>query len=134
MSEEKPRPVSPINGVPLPPGRANWKAGEEARELGRKGGKKSVEVRRQRKTLKEDLLRLLREEVPGKNGQSRPAQEAITTALLKQAMSGNIKAFEVIRDTIGEKQAETVTIISPDYSALNEAFDSLRKPLEGGQT
>lgn len=30
----------------------------------------------------------------------------MSVALLKKATSGDIKAYEVIRDTIGEKQAE----------------------------
>ena len=129
---DKPRPVSPINGVPLPQGNV-WKAGEEAREAGRKGGKRSVQVRRERKTLREELLRLLQEKVSGKNGQSRPAQEAISTAIVKQAMSGNIRAYEVIRDTIGEKPIENVKIISPDYSTLNSAFERLKTAVEDGQ-
>lgn len=33
-------------------------------------------------------------------------QEKMSVALLKKATSGDIKAYEVIRDTIGEKQAE----------------------------
>lgn len=126
---DKPRPVSPVNGQPLPVGRT-WKTSEEAREAGRKGGKKSVQVRRERKTLREELLKLLMEEVPGKNGTSRPAQEAISTALMKQAISGNIKAFEVIRDTIGEKPVENVNVITPDYTALNEAFSGLKNGIE----
>lgn len=129
MSENKPRPVSPINGQPLPVGKA-WKTSEEAREAGKKGGKRSGQVRRERRTLREELLKLLQEKVPGKNGQSRPAQEAISTALMKQAMNGNIRAFEIIRDTIGEKPVENVNVISPDYSALEEAFSGLRKGRE----
>lgn len=125
------RPVSPINGQPLPIGRT-WKTSEEASEAGKKGGKRSGQVRRERRTLREELLKLLQEKVPGKNGQSRPAQEAISTAIVKQAMSGNIRAYEVIRDTIGEKPIENVKIISPDYSTLNSAFERLKTAVEGG--
>lgn len=77
---------------------------EKAREIGKIGGRKSVEVRRARKTLKEELLLLLSED---------KVQESITLALLKEALKGNnsgsvTKAFEVIRDTIGEKPVEEI--------------------------
>lgn len=75
---------------------------EEAREIGRKGGIASVKSRRERKTLKEELLLLL---------ESEDIQNKISLALIQRAMvpdnMGN-KAFEVIRDTIGEKQADKV--------------------------
>ena len=33
-------------------------------------------------------------------------QQNITLALIKQALEGNTKAFEVIRDTVGEKPVD----------------------------
>ena len=72
---------------------------KEARERGRKGGLASVESRRKRKTLKEELLLMLSE------GET---QKSVTIALIEKAMSGDTKAFEVIRDTIGEKPADKV--------------------------
>ena len=72
---------------------------EEARERGRKGGLASGEARRKRKTLKEELLLMLSE------GET---QKSVTLALIEKAMSGDTKAFEVIRDTIGEKLADKV--------------------------
>ena len=128
---EKARPVSPRNGVPLPEGR-RFTAGDVARDAGRKGGLVAGAKKRERKTLREELLRLLEEKVPGKDGSERPAQEAISTALMKQAMKGNIRAYEIIRDTIGEKPVENVNVISPDYSALNEAFSDLKRGIEDG--
>ena len=72
---------------------------EEARERGRKGGLASGEARRKRKTLKEELLLMLSE------GET---QRSVTLALIEKAMSGDTKAFEVIRDTIGEKPVDKV--------------------------
>lgn len=72
---------------------------EEARERGRKGGLASGEARRKRKTLKEELLLMLSE------GET---QKSVTLALIEKAMSGDTKAFEVIRDTIGERPVEKV--------------------------
>lgn len=70
---------------------------EKAREIQKAGGKASVRARRARKTLKEELLLLLKQ---------GDIQEDMCLTLLAQAKRGNIKAFEVIRDTIGEKPVD----------------------------
>jgi hypothetical protein len=75
------------------------------------GGKASVEARRKRKTLKEELLLLL---------ESGDTQESVTLALIEKAMSGDTKAFEVIRDTIGEKPVEKVVISEIDTDVIDE--------------
>ena len=72
---------------------------EEAREIGRKGGIASGEARRKRKTLREELLLLL---------EKGDTQERISLALLQKAMQGDTKAFEVLRDTVGEKPIDKV--------------------------
>lgn len=72
---------------------------EEARERGKKGGIKSGEVRRERKTLKDELLLILA---------TGNTQNKVSLAIIKKALSGDTKAFEVIRDTIGEKAVEKV--------------------------
>jgi len=77
---------------------------EEAKERGRKGGLASGEARRKRKTLKEELLLMLSD---------GDIQEKISIALINEAINGNnagsvTKAFEVIRDTIGERPVEKV--------------------------
>lgn len=120
------RPVSPVNGQPVPDGNPPWEPGEKAREIGRKGGKRSAEVRAARKTLREELLALLSEQITDKNsGKKVAAQEAMSTALIRQAVQGNTKAYEIIRDTIGEKPMETVSITAVDFSALDTAFDRM---------
>ena len=72
---------------------------EEQRAIASAGGKASGEARRKRKTLKEELLLMLSE------GET---QQSVTLALIEKAMSGDTKAFEVIRDTIGERPVEKV--------------------------
>lgn len=66
----------------------------EARERGKNGGKASGEARREKKLLKDSLLLLL---------ETGRGQELMCTALLEKAKTGDTKAFEVIRDTIGQK-------------------------------
>lgn len=113
------RPVSPINGVPLPVGR-RFEPGEEQRERSRVAGKRSGEVRAARKTLREELLGLLSESIKDSNGKEAPAQVAMSVALLKQALRGNTKAYEIIRDTIGEKPVEKVMIAEVDQDVIAE--------------
>ena len=84
---------------------------EEARERGRKGGLASGEARRKRKTLKEELLLIL------SDGET---QQSVTIALIEKAMSGDTKAFEVIRDTIGEKPVDKVMIADVEPSVIAE--------------
>ena len=117
---EKERPKSPVNGQPMPEGHPPFKAGEEARENGRKGGIKSGETRRARKTLREELSDLLTENITDKNGRVMPTQKAISASMIKQALSGNTKAFELIRDTIGEKPIDKVMISEVDQDTINE--------------
>ncbi len=80
---------------------------EEAREIGRKGGIASGKARRERKTLREELLLLL---------EKGDTQEKISLAMIKEALDGNTKAFEVIRDTIGEKPVDKTADVTRDIT------------------
>lgn len=64
-----------------------------------KGGIKSGQARAARKSLKEELLLLL---------EQGDTQQKISLALLQKAIDGDTKAFEVLRDTIGEKPVDKV--------------------------
>lgn len=76
----------------------------EAREKGSAGGKKSGEVRREKRKLRELLEMMLQQPVEAGDGSTNA--EAMTVALLKKALSGDTRAYEIIRDTIGEKPVE----------------------------
>lgn len=66
----------------------------EAREKGKKGGKASAKKRAEKRLLKDELLILLDE------GDTR---KKLSVALINKALSGDTKAYEIIRDTIGQK-------------------------------
>lgn len=72
---------------------------KEQREIARKGGLASAKARQERKSLREELLALLSQ---------GDTQERISLALLSKAESGDTKAFEVIRDTVGEKPIDKI--------------------------
>lgn len=103
---------------------------EEAKARGSVGGKKSGEVRRQRKQFKESLEMLLQMRVPEKTANNLKkllpklkdkdlnCQNAILVSLMKAAMNGNVKAVELIRDTIGEKPINISQITGADGSPL----------------
>ena len=89
----------------------NERTESEKRAIASAGGKASGEARRKRKTLKEELLLMLSE------GET---QQSVTLALIEKAMSGDTKAFEVIRDTIGEKPVDKVMIADVEPSVIAE--------------
>jgi len=90
---------------------------EKAREIGRKGGIASGEAKRARKTLREELLALLSE---------GDVQKSIGLALVREAQLGNnsgsvARAFETIRDTVGEKPTESMVLTAN----VNTPYDEL---------
>lgn len=56
-------------------------------------------------------------------------QEGIAAAIVKQALDGNVRAFESIRDTIGQKPVENLTINTPDTTVMDE----IRKRMVGDE-
>lgn len=85
------------------PGNLKTPTTSEARERGRKGGKASGEARRKRKALREQLEILLAAKHDGVE-----CGQAVALALIEKALSGDVRAFEVIRDTIGEKPTDKI--------------------------
>lgn len=77
---------------------------EEARERGRKGGIASAKARAEKKQLKE-LLELALSQ-PSEIGEGEDNYTAITVSLIQRAIQGDTKAYEVIRDTLGQKPTE----------------------------
>lgn len=90
---------------------------EEARRNGRKGGIKSGKIRREKKLLKELLEDVLF--APTKTGN---LAIDITNALVKKAKKGNVKAYELIRDTLGQKPVENLKIENPQATKVLESI------------
>lgn len=91
----------------------------EARELGRKGGIASGKKRKEQKLLKDTLLELLT--LPATKSTPKDisdaaalselksgltVQEEIAVALVKKAKNGDLRAIELLRDTIGQKPVD----------------------------
>lgn len=90
---------------------------DEVRKISSKGGKRSGESRRKRKQLREELLALL---------STGNTQKNISLALIDQALNGNVKAFETIRDTIGEKPVEKVVMSEVDPNVISEVEEMVK--------
>lgn len=93
-------------------------------------GKKSGEVRRKRKLLKDLFESLLNTSITDEamkkelkdNGFKDEEQNYNTllgVSMLTEAMKGNTKAFELIRDTIGEKPKEKISFEVNDEISKN---------------
>lgn len=75
------------------------------------------------------MLLLLNEQLKDKDGKTteKTTQDAIIAGLVKRAVSGDTRAFEIIRDTIGEKPIERVANVTPE----REVVDGVEKALFG---
>lgn len=87
---------------------------KRARELQEKAAQKQRENIAKRKTLKEELLLLLSQ---------NNTQEKMSLSLITKALNGDTKAFEIIRDTIGEKPVEKVQANVFNYEESLKAVD-----------
>lgn len=85
-------------------------------EAGKLGGKASGESKRRMKTFKEELQQLLQMEITNKNGEKISTQQNINSALIVKAAKGDVRAYEVIRDTLGQrpKDEKEVVVMSGD--------------------
>jgi len=89
-------------------------------EEAKKGAKKSAEVRRAKRDLRQALETLLESDIKGKNGEVKSGAEAIAIAQFQKALKGDTRAFEVIRDTSGQKPVEKVEQVNIDGEYLDK--------------
>lgn len=118
---------------------------DEQKELASKGGKKSGEVRKAKKTFKEIAEQLLNcdapENIKKKIKQVAPdlsdAQIDVRLAIMQKqiikALNGDNKSFELVRDTVGEKPIEKHELVTPAqkeqvHELLDGALFNEQKP------
>ena len=82
------------------------KGTEKAKEISRMGGEATAETYARRKTFKESITVLLNQKC--EDGQTM--QEKIVAAMANKAMDGCVGAFEALRDTVGEKPTDQVSV------------------------
>lgn len=82
------------------------KGTKQAKEVSKMGSDASAETYARRKTFKESITILLNQK--DENGVSM--QEKIVAAMADKAMDGCVGAFEALRDTVGEKPTDQVSL------------------------
>lgn len=113
--------------------KTRFKTGSEQVEIARLGGFASGEAKRKRKTIREELEFLLAKQLKNNKGEDISTREAISTALIGQAIKGNVKAFIAIRDTIGEKPTEKTQTELTLTQALVEFVDGKSDDKDSGE-
>lgn len=110
--------TNPQNLIPQ-----NKRTPEERSRIASMGGKARGEQKKRQKSFREALETLLGNEIVDKNGNTVDILTAICTKQVEKASKGDTKAFEVIRDTIGQKPVEKVEISDIDRNIAQEIDD-----------
>ena len=113
--------------------KTRFKTGSEQVEIARLGGFASGKAKRERKTIREELEFLLAKQLKNNKGEDISTREAISTAMIGQAIKGNVKAFIAIRDTIGEKPTEKTQTELTLTQALVEFVDGKSDDKNSGE-
>ena len=93
---------------------------KEARKRGKAGGIASGKARRKKKLLKECLDELLEKEWENRQGEKMSGAEAISVAVFKKALAGDMKAYEIVRDTAGQKPVDKFVMAEVDATTISE--------------
>lgn len=110
----------------------NKRSKEEAKRLGKKGGIASGKARREKKTLRQCLEILLERTLKDKKGIEMTGAEAVSLKVFEKALKGDIRAFEVLRDTAGQKPVEKVQMktdinIAESAERLSNIFEQIKE-------
>ena len=102
-----------------------------AREMQKKSIKKRSENIKKRKLLRECLEELLKMVFETEDG-TMSGSELAASALAKKAFAGDVKAFETLRDTVGEKPIENVQMktdinIAESAERLSNIFEQIKE-------
>lgn len=103
-----------------------FKSGEEAAENGRKGGIASGEAKRKKRDIRRALEALLEKDYFVEEYGTLSGAEAIAVRQMERALDGDTKAFEVVRDTVGQKPVDKVMIADVDQSVIDEVENMVR--------
>ena len=112
---------------------------EEAREISRKGGQASGVARRAKKSMKQSMELMLNmtlkngnqvnleeiETFSGIKGKNVTVQDQMVYKLMLKALKGDKKAFELIRDTVGQKPVQ-----ARDSEQMQEAIEKFTQSFE----
>lgn len=92
----------------------------EVRKLNSKGGINSGEARRRKRDLRLAMEALLEKDITDSSGKTVSGAEAIALKQFQKALKGDTRAFEMIRDTAGQKPIDKVQIQEIDQTIIDE--------------
>jgi len=88
----------------------NLKKGKQFSKENQPSPKAKSEGWKRRSTMQEMLKYLLSQDISNKQGEKKNTLEVIMAAQIKEAIQGNTKAAQFIRDTIGEQPSIDLNI------------------------
>lgn len=86
----------------------------------KKGGIASGEARRRKRDIRLAMEALLEKQYKGKGGEMLSGAEAIAIKQMEKALKGDAKAFELVRDTSGQKPVEKIMVAEVDKDVIDE--------------
>ena len=96
---------------------------DERKASAKKAGKASGQARKKKKELKEYLQALLdTKQTAVVNGKEKKitTSEAMAMKAIKEALKGDWKAWELVRDTAGQKPVDKVKVTTIDQDIIDE--------------
>lgn len=109
-----------------------FRSGEQAVENGRKGGRNSGKSRNKKKSLREALQVLMDTDLTGKDGKKITGAEAMAAKAFQEALKGDWKAWELVRDTAGQKPVDKVMVADVEPSVIAEVEAMVNGEKTGG--
>ena len=119
-----------------------FKSGEDAAENGKKGGTASGASRRRKRAMRQAAAMLLNTQIPANVGTVKTLldafgyelkdatyQDALLAGIMLEAMKGDVRAAEFIRDTAGE--SPVLDIRKAELKLRHEELDFKREQLTG---
>lgn len=85
-----------------------------------KGGIASGEARRRKRDIRRAMEALLEKEFADKSGKMISGAEAIAIKQMEKALKGDPRAFELVRDTAGQKPIEKIMVAEVEQSVIDE--------------
>ena len=89
-------------------------------EEAKKGGVASGEARRAKKSLREAMQILMDADLTGKDGKTMTGTEAMAAKVFQAALKGDWKAWELARDTAGQKPVDKVMVAEVEQSVIDD--------------
>ncbi len=113
-----------------------FKSGDKAVDAGRKGGIKSGETKRRKRTMREVFDAISEADAPEDIRQKAQEmglpvpltlEEAYAIAMAKEIVNGNVQAYRAVAEVRGERKQDIGLTIESEQSKLSELLEQRKK-------